>query len=331
MSETAGTAVRMGVFGVGRDGRHALETFVVEGGLAVAGAFDADRSRCDRLPTWIRRFPTADSLLASMDVDAVVISDEAATADGVCAVLSAGKVAVLSTPIGWTLADVERVRRCATETGRALVLLAPETSVADFQMAEAAVARQETGPLRHIDWSLWSPPMIPGPLGACAYADRERANPHDEILAREAGRVAALVRLTSARPTDVQCRIIPEGSHSAAPFLEGGEFFLEVRFESGTVARLDVNRRTCLSNASGWMVSGAGGGYRKGRFFQVTRDGEIFDVPQQRCSSEDDFLTRLHRAVRGVWTDRDWLVRAAAVVRAARASAESGQPVTRMV
>jgi predicted dehydrogenase len=326
MSETAEIAVRIGILGVGQEGRHALETFVSQKGWAIAGAFDADARRCERLPQGIRRLPTPAVLLESADVDAVVISDEAATAEMACAILSAGKVAVLSTPIAWTLKDVETVRRCATGAGGSIVLMAPETGGGDFQMAEAALARPEMGAVRHIGWSLWSPPLIAAPASGGLRVARSHLDPLDEILRREAGRVAALARLFPASPIEVHCRIIPDRSGEPDGLLEGGEFSLDVRYEGGMSARLEVNRRTCLSDASGWIVSGSGGGYRKGRYFHVTGDGEIFDVPQP-ISGDGGLRQRLTAAIREGRSDCEWLVRTAALVRAARKSAASGQAI----
>lgn len=327
MSETAVTAVRIGILGVGREGRHAVETFVSQKGWAIAGAFDSDGRRCERLPKAIRRLPTPEALLESADVDAVVMSDEAATAEMTRAVLAAGKVAVLSTPVRWTLDEVESVRRCATGAGRSLVLLAPEAGGADFLMAEAALARPELGSVRHVGWSLWSPPLIAVPACGGLRVSRSQLDPLDEILTREVGRVAALTRLIPAAPIEVRCRIVPDRSGELDGILDGGEISLDVRYEGGTSARLEVNRRTCLSDASGWIVSGSGGGYRRGRYFHVTGDGEIFDVPQPISAGDGSLHRRLREAVGEGRTDCEWLVRTAALVRAARASAASGQAI----
>ncbi|MCC7422105.1 MAG: Gfo/Idh/MocA family oxidoreductase [Planctomycetaceae bacterium] len=330
MSGSAGTAVRVGVWGIGREGRHALEAFVAQEGLTIAGACDADPSRRDGLPEWIRLFSTADALLESADVDAVAISDEAATADVACAVLAAGKVVILTTPVQWTLREMDALRRSATASRKAIVLLAQEALSADFQTAEAALERPEMGPVRHVHYALWSPPVIAGSAWSEFHACCDRQLMRDRMLAREAGRIAALARLIRERPVEVRCAIIAEQTREDEGFLNGGEFALDVRFESGAAARLEVNRRTCLTHATGWVVSGTGGGYRKGRFFQVTRDGEIFDVPQSRPSPEADLRSRLSDAIRGIRTDCDWLLRTATLVRAARTSAETGQAVTRL-
>lgn len=321
MRENVQPAARVGVVGVGRVGSHFVDRLFLRNDVSLAGVWSGDPTRTASLPRGVKRFESRDALIDAVDV--AVLCDGAAVPESAAEVVRAGKCVALEFPVDWAAREANAIGELAKSSRGKIVLLSTGVDSSDFLAAKAAIARPEFGTLRHVGWTLWSPPPLPRTAGVSLAAD-------------EFSRVAAVLWLVGCRALDVYCRMeVPPRVPSVEDgHMHGSELFLQVRFEGGVTARLDVNRRTCLSERSGWVASGSGGAYRNGRFLQVAADGEIFDVPARdeavrRGLSESDDVDRLLRCLRKEASDDvDVLGPAVEIVEAARRSAENGQVVS---
>lgn len=109
--------VRIGVLGCGRIGRMHADNIVAHSGASLAGVFDvatkAAQEVADRLGTKV--FGSADEVLSSKDVDAVLIATSTPThADLLEKAVAQGKPVLCEKPIDLS---IERVNRCARTIG----------------------------------------------------------------------------------------------------------------------------------------------------------------------------------------------------------------------
>ena len=125
----------------------------------------------------------------------------------------------------------------------------------------------------------------------------------------------------------VFCRVIEPTWET---HLAGGELFLRVDYSEKTSAHIEINRQTCLTETSGWSLSGLRGAFRNGRLFQISDEGEVYDeVVAEPATSAEAPLEELARKLRAApdELELDLIRRASRILEAARASHASGQRV----
>lgn len=317
----AGSKVRVAVIGLGAAGRLQTERFLFRPEFTAALTWDSDPARTALLPRSVPHAASQEELLAA-DVDVVFIAlDGPQRTATVLAALSAGKHVALEPPVAETPSDVRAIVDAAATHGPIVHVLNPRALDADFRQALAAARDDGLGALRHVHFTAWGPPPISRDRDGKLWPHSpEDGAPGDLLQLDGAALIDLLVQVIDDTPRSVRCVLTP-ATHG--PFLNGGDLFLEVDFNSGARARIDLNRRTCLTEPAGWIVSGSNAAYRRGKLHRVTSDGEIFEVSVDPVSAagdslEDELLARLRQPVT---TPATRLVRAAAILEAARRSA----------
>lgn len=111
--------LRFGIIGVGYFGRHYVRLVQEIEGAELVGIFTHAVKESDVILTGIKRYASADDLLADSSIDCVIIATPVSThADLAIAALRHGKHVLLEKPMASTLADAKRIADAVRESGR---------------------------------------------------------------------------------------------------------------------------------------------------------------------------------------------------------------------
>lgn len=144
--------VRVGVIGTGHWGRNLLRNFSALGGLgALCDIDDTARERAARSYADANDYASADELLADDQIDAVAIATPPVThGDLVLQALDAGKHVFVEKPLCLDLAQADRLRARALETGLCLMVGHLLLYHPAFVALQNAVREGRLGMLRYI-------------------------------------------------------------------------------------------------------------------------------------------------------------------------------------
>lgn len=125
------------------------------------------------------QFPSVEAMLASADVDAVLVLNSGSHADYVVAALNSGKHVMCEKPLAYTQREIAQIRQALTQSGKQLMVGYMKTH--DPAVRRAAELAAADGPLHTIDV------LVLHPSGdsqlATSEISVERPVPSDELVA----------------------------------------------------------------------------------------------------------------------------------------------------
>lgn len=311
--------VRIGLLGLGPAGRHLLDRISARA-LRCVAAWDSRGAFREIAQDSARIADAREAVISHPEVDLVLVAGPICERVGDAQrVAAAGKSIAIAWPPGddikaWETA--EPALSALHDAGR-LHLLRAERAELGFRGAAQAIASGRLGPLRRLRAATASPPPI---FGATVQANLDGTF----LTLAAAPWIDELLRLHPREPRTVDCRRIEPMPSSP---LEGGAFWLFVEFDGGCLAQIEVNRRTCFTEQTGWIVEGAHGGWKDHREYHVLPDGEIYETPAESLEATDAPKTEAEQALRMERADLARMRRAVAILHAARRSAECGRTV----
>lgn len=174
--------------------------------------------------------------------------------------ITAGHAVIVEPPLAPTLQEARTLLQLADNRGVALRVIALRRTETDYLAACAALASDRVGPPVAIRWqaaeySVWAD------TAAKEYRRGETfATTGPPLFDQLAG-------LMTAAPRTIQTRNYP---------VEDG-FAVDITFENGCEARLEVRRMARAALRTGWMIEGTTGAYHHRKLFTTTSDGELVD------------------------------------------------------
>ena len=305
MTDVAASPLRVGLIGLGRSGLHLIERFAAGGPFRVVAVFDATPGFA--ISDVVSQFrvpcaPSVEELLSTAEIDVVwFASQEAFRGDFAAAGGSYGKHTIGETPFTLSLTVAETAFEQADKNGRLLLVHHPRRSDPEFRQALSVAQDQSVGPIRSakfVSWTYGIPPRGAtrgtGPLPPDGVDDTQVTKVRFVAHALD-----QLVLLIGDRPL----RVFAAGDPNAPGFPDlfaGLSLSLQIHFEHGCQAEIDVRLDSPTPFQSGWMLTAERGGYSKGRRFTLADDGEIFDspVPLAVDSQDADQFERLAQQIR---------------------------------
>ena len=156
---TTSKALRLGLIGVGNMGS-AHARMIAEGevkGAVLSGVCDHDPRKCEHFAS-ARYFPNAKDLIASGEVDGVVVATPHYDhPDSVIAALEAGLHVLVEKPLAVDKADAERMLAAYANRPRPEQVFAEmfnQRTDPRYQTLKQLLERGELGPIRRISWTI---------------------------------------------------------------------------------------------------------------------------------------------------------------------------------
>lgn len=289
MTDAAASPLRVGLIGLGRPGLHLIERFAAGGPFQIVAAFNDSTTADVVSPFGIRLETKLQELLTSADIDVVWMTEFCGQQHGfVLPDVLATKHAVLETPLGVTPAVLDRAFQVAHQRGRQLLVRHPRRCDADFLQASTVAQDRSLGPIRSaklVSWTYGLPPR--GAFRGSGLLSPDRLADAQVTKVQFAAHILdQLVPLIGDRPL---CVLATSDSTVGMPGLFAGfSLTLQILFEHGCQAEIDIRLNSPAQFQSGWMLTAEQGGYSKGRRFTLTEEGEIFDSPVSLAIGDND-------------------------------------------
>ena len=281
MTDVAASSLRVGLVGLDRPGLHLIERFASGGPFRVVAVW-ADPIVAEVVsPFGVRLVNHPRELLTAADVDVVWFAEfDAFRNDFTAADTLCEKHAIVETPLTLNSAIADRAFREAVRSNRLLLVHHARRSDPDYQQALAVTQDLAPSALRaakFVSWSYGLPPRgatrghrpLPPDASDDAQITKVRFVAHalDQLLA-----------LVSDRPI----RVFATGDQNSPGFpklFAGHSLTLQMTFEQGCQAEIDIRLDSPTKSQSGWLLTTERSGYAKGQRFTLTDDGEVFDSP----------------------------------------------------
>lgn len=225
-----------------------------------------------------------DDLQNREDIDVAFVCGKASSRiDLAVRMLRAGKHSVVQPSSDFSSDEIARLRTEAEAAGRAAFVWRPFEAEPDFRQAEQVVTSGEAGSVhtaRFIEHDL-AAALLPDASGPGL---RERLTEHSlldlvghrlaQLLTFISQPVTSLSALSSTHPitfgsSDETREVTPEFTTAIN---------LQIEFEGGATAILDLGRSCPVSVDTGWILQCHQGGYHNGRQHITVEDGELYDV-----------------------------------------------------
>lgn len=331
----------IGVAGLGRAGACHIERIGLREDCRVVAAID-DSAEAIRKGPGKDAIPTRiwNDLLQSDEVEVVLLATPPAThARLVIEALAAGKHVLVETPLCLNLAEADAIMAAARRTARSVMVAHTRRWDDDFRRALQCVRDGSIGRLRSVKSVTWQyVPAARVARDAAAPDENGQGAPSVPSWRHDRGCGGGALwefglhlfdqLLLLARERPVSVFLEPYRSSLSQPGDDG--FLAVVRFASGLVAHIEVDRASPVPLQTGWMLVGAAGSYASATHFSVTEEGEVVDVPLDSCPAEtDDFYASVVRHVRGLGPNpipAEEARRSIALVEAAIRSVRTGAP-----
>lgn len=272
------------VAGLGPRGWHHLERLSLRDDVRIAAAWDPSLDLCTRARQQGWSTPASlESLVHDDAIDGVIVAAALAErADVVAHCLSAGKHVLVEPPVARSASDAARLYDLAAAHSVCLSAASPRRWEDDLRAARLAVRSGRLGALRtlRLTSATWSPGM------AVATSDSfQESRSTLELLAPHV--LDQLAELTSSELVRVWTQ----------PFPNEDGFLAVLALADGAVVPIDLRRRSFTGRQTGWQLEGEAGGYRGGRIYTPTADGELVDEairlePAPPDPLFDDWLAR---------------------------------------
>src|SRR5579863_4219306 len=338
--------VRIGVAGLGRAGVFHLERIGLRDDCRVVAAYDdcpAVRNRA-RLEA-VAGHESWTGFLRNDDVELVLVAAPPTLhAELTIAALAAGKHVLIETPMCLNLVEADAVIAAARRCGKSVSVAHLRRWDDDFRTARSLLAAGELGPLQAIKRINWQYNPHLGNRRWQGVREAGAATVGADLASDDWRRLAAagggvlwefgihyfdqLLQLTDRAVESVYAHLTPANS---APL--GDDAFLAIiTFSGGLVAHVEVSRTAPAPLTTGWMLTGAAGGYAGFTQYCPNRDGEVADLPLAAAPVQaDDFYRELVRHLRLAEPNpvsAEEARRSIVLIEAARKSAHTGQAVT---
>ncbi len=289
-TDVAASPLRVGLFGLGRFGLHLIERFAVAGPFRVVAVI-ANPSVAELVsPFGVRLVADLHELLTAMDVDVLWIAEhDAFRSDLALPELLSTKHVILESPIGVTPAVLDQALNIAHQQGRQLLVRHPRRVDPEFRQALSVAQDQSIGQIHSAKLTSWTY-AIP-PQGAVRGTDPLQPDGLDDLQITKTRFVAHALDQLLSLIDDRPVRVYANGEPNARGHLDllaGFSLSLQIHFEHGCQAEIDIRLNSPTQFQSGWMLTAERGGYSKGRRFTLTDEGEIFDSPVSFAVDDKD-------------------------------------------
>lgn len=227
--------------------------------------------------------------------------------------LKAGHAVIVEPPLAPTIQEARALLALADSHQLALQVISLRRTESDYLAACAALATGRIGSPVAIRWQ-----AAEYAVWADAAANDYRRGETFSITGPPL--FDQLAGLVTAAPRTVQARNYPA---------EDG-FAVELSFEDGCQARLEVRRMARAALRTGWMIEGTTGAYHHRKLFTTTADGELvdetvpFEPPALDPIQELEAMTTIAPMAPAEQERCLWSVR---LYEAAMQSLQSGEPV----
>ncbi len=334
MPGLAAPPLRVGLIGLGRSGLHLIECCATGGPFRIVAVF-ADPLVADVVsPFGARLVKHPQELLAAADVDVVWIAEfDGRRTDVSIAEVLAEKHAILETPLSLTTEAFEQAFEVAAQHRRMLLVHHPRRSDQEFRQALSVSKNSDIGTIHAAKFVSWSYGLAP--RGAARGLGPLPSEGSDEAQITKMRFVAhALDQLVSLIADCPKCLVAVGEQNTSGPsdLFDGKSLLLQITFEQGCQAEIDVRLNSPTPFQSGWLLSAERGGYANGRRFTLTEEGEVFDSPvpefdDRKEADQFEWLAQLIRAGASDPVEESRLRTLVALLDAALRSLESQQVV----
>ena len=301
----ASPRLRVGLIGCGHVGLHLIERSAVGGPFQVVAACD-DSDVADLVSPFGVRWMNLQELARSEEIDVLWVTSFWKFPFG----SSTSEIAprhhmIAEAPLTLDAQVAEQAFAAAALRGRQLLVHYPRRADEDFQQALAVARDEKIGAIRaakFVHWSYGRPPHGDARNIKPAYRD-EYAETGVTLVRFVAHAVDQLLLLVPSRPVSV---IATADQSLHKPGLFGAEsVVLQVEFESGCQADIDIRLDSPTPFQSGWVLTGEQGGFASGRQYTLTDEGEVFDSPviPNDVGEENDPLAWLAQRIRSGMQD----------------------------
>jgi predicted dehydrogenase len=315
--------LRIGIIGMGRMGSHHADRILLREDCRLVSLCDTAAAAREQA-AFTYDCPVCDEaslLLADPQVEVVFICTppESHAALAVAA-LEAGKHAVVETPLCLSVAEGRAMIAAATQAGRMLTVAQMRRWDDHFRTAQAAAASGRLGTVQDLKLISWqhARDLVPDADALNHFA------PHsfDQLLL-----------LAGCAALDVYA-VLADRADSATSQARGSGvaqgFLAVIRFESGLIAHVEVNRSSLAPVFTGWIISGSKAGYSECCLY-TEDNGEIVQTSLPREPTDwEQFYTGLVRHLRHgerLHVTAEHALEVVRLIEATRRSAESGEVV----
>ncbi len=293
--------IGVAVVGLGRTGLFHLERLSLQADFRVTAVFDVQASRselaepfgAERCRSWSELLGRSDWQLLWLTVPPVE------RARCVVEALQAGKHVVVDHPVCLNEQQLAQIGEALSRSPGRLSVLSLREPDSDFLQALQTVRAGQLGPLRSLAYTLWT--FLAGDESRSPVPVGEPPVVLSEPLVRAVSRcLDQLLQLVSAQPVRVHAFSCPSGraDGSDEPL---DRLKLLLQFDGPQLAEVDIHLSSLVTLETGWVLSGERAGYRAGRCYEMTSDGEIFSLPVQSEAVEwEQTYGALSRWLRGV-------------------------------
>lgn len=260
------TPFGIAVIGLGPVGWHVCERVSLRDDAFLAAVWDVDprRQQVAAEQGWPASAALADLWQASRVEGVIIDAPLTSRAPLVRQALAAGKHVLAEPPLAEHPTTAADLYATAAQQGVSLWCRSLRRWDEDFAAAISAFRSGRLGLLHTVrflqaEWAPWAGMDEPDPADAAG-----------ETFARLVPPVLdQLSEFVELNPIDVWVRRLP---------ISDG-FVLELTLGHQTVVQIDLRRRALAALHTGWILEGHQGGYRGGRLFTLTPEGELIDEP----------------------------------------------------
>lgn len=335
MNDVSTSPLRVGLVGLGRPGLFLIERFSVSGPFRVV-ATCADPCVAELVaPFGVRLVDHPQDLLGAADVDVVWFAEHDAFRNRFTAAEAIrAKQTIVETPLTLSQTVAEHIFREAAQHRRTLLVHNARRCDPDFQKAVSVAQDHSIGAIRSAKFVSWSYGLSPVSSARehCSLPLDASSDTHFTKLRFVAHAIDQLMLLVNDNPV----RVYAIGDHTCrenANLLTGLSLALQISFEHGCHAEIDIRLDSPTQFQSGWMLTAERGGFANGKRFTLTDEREVFDSPISRVpipnNDTDQFDWLAQQIHSGVHDSlEEFRVRAAtAILDAANQSLEMQQAV----
>ncbi|HVW01923.1 MAG TPA: Gfo/Idh/MocA family oxidoreductase [Planctomycetaceae bacterium] len=270
--------MRWGVIGQGRTGRYHLERLSLREDSRCVAVCDVDGSLAALVEH--RRIPlqtSLDGFLSHADFDVVLIALPASVRRDACvrACLAAGQHVIVQNPLAFEAAIADELLATAARPAGSLHVVAPRRGDSEFRTAKSMVTSGRLGTI------------VSAEILVRQFAPRRDppVNEPSEVWQLLADRVDQLLEWMPA-PNG---RVLAHEGQSRWGH-ETDRCSLQIEFEVGALARIEIDLASLTPLTTGWMLQGTDGGFAGGRFCRATEEEEFVSSPVDPLPSELDVL-----------------------------------------
>lgn len=225
-----------------------------------------------------RRVAQADEVLDDPGIALVWIGPQISAEIAVSA-LQRGKSLLMGIPVGWSSAAWKSVCGAVADAPSRIFVAALHRWDGPFRTMAQICDSGQLGILTEIRRISWQ--YVPQELGAAGHSEPVAAEVADRRKWFQW--IDELLLLVGDDVTDVSV-----GAPAATEARDAKGLAVQVQFDGGCTARLELNRQSLAPIETGWVVNGTLAGLADGKRFTPGADYELVDVPVVELPSDHE-------------------------------------------